>query len=226
MPDRTSRYQQVLLNAIPVIGYWFWDWSMFAIVYIYWVEALIMSLFVFLKVLMARGEDPLSGEVPSAGSKLYAAIKVLFIRVGILMFYWIFIFLFVGMGQGKYKPEQTMEHLQILVFMHSGFNLAVLAFFLSQIIDFMRGFIYNDDYLVKPSRSYKLYFDARTIIIHVVVVLGTFSYQFLERYAFVDNRLPGLGFVLLLFFLKTIADLIIHSEAYKKARVDLGTVER
>jgi hypothetical protein len=120
------------------------------------------------------------------------------------------------MGQGKYTTDQTVDNLQILVFVNAGFNLAVLAFFLSQILEFMRGFIYSDLYKTAPASKYKTFFDARTVVIHIVVVAGTFAFQYLERFTSVDNRLPGLGFVLILFLVKSIADTFIYLIASKK----------
>jgi len=215
MGNKTSIYQQILLNALPVIGYWFWGWSMFAIVYLYWVEAVIISFFVFLKISLAKGVEPSTGAVATASSRIFSGLRILLLRLGILVFYWVFILIFVALGQGKYSTEVAIDNTQILAFVNPGFNLAVLAFFLSQIVEFVSGFILNDMYKTVPSSQYRLFFDARTIIIHVVVVLGTFAYQFLDRYAAVDNRLPGLGFVLVLFFIKSIADVVVNSRVFK-----------
>ena len=214
--NKPQQWQQIILNAIPVVGYWFWNWSMFSIVYLYWMEAVIISLFVFLKIAMARGEASYGMPGPGVGARIFSGLRILVLRLLILGFYWIFILIFVALGQGKYSTNESIENLRIIVMMHPGFNVAVLAFFLSQILTFMRTFIYSGDYLNTPSAAYKLFFDARTIIIHIVIVLGTFSYQFLEKYASVDNRLPGLGFVVILFLLKSIADLIAQNFAVKK----------
>ena len=213
--NKASVYQQIVLNAIPLVGYWYLDWSMFAIVYLYWVEALVISLFVFMKIAMARGPEK-DGSVTPAGRRVYSAFKIMLLRVGILMFYWIFILLFVAMGQGKYTPEQTMDNLMILAFANAGFNLAVLAFFLSQLTGFISNFIISDAFRQTSSSSHKLFFDARTVVIHVVVVVGTFAYQYLKPYESVDNRIPGLGFVLVLFLIKTLADIFIHLVESKK----------
>ncbi len=213
--NKTSIYQQVALNLLPVIGYWFWGWSMFAIIYIYWVEAVIISFFVFLKIAMSRGPEDLTGETRPAWRRTLSGLKILLLRLGIMLFYWIFIFLFVGMGQGKYDSEMVIDNMKIMIFMHQGFNLAVLAFFLSQIIEFIGSFIMTDDYLNKPSGAYTLFFDARTIVIHIVIVLGTFAHQFLDKYATLDDRLPGLGFVLVMFFVKTIADIVLYAMGRK-----------
>jgi hypothetical protein len=215
MNRQISIYQQIVLNAIPVMGYWFLGWSMFAIIYLYWVEAVIISLFVFMKIAMARGPEA-DGTVSPPVKRVFSGFKILFIRIAIMMFYWVFILLFVAMGQGQYDHEQTLLNLRILAFVNPGFNLAILAFFLSQIIEFIGGFINTDKYKTTASSDYKLFFDARTIVIHVVVVLGTFAYQFLAQFSTYDNRLPGLGFVFVMFFMKTMADIFIHKMGGRK----------
>jgi hypothetical protein len=78
---KMSIYQQLLLNAIPVIGYWFWNWSMFAIIYIYWVEALIISFFVCMKIVVAQGVEA-DGVVSPLRKKIGSGLKYLFLRVG------------------------------------------------------------------------------------------------------------------------------------------------
>lgn len=203
-----SLYQQILFNFIPVLGYWFLNWNMFSIVYIYWVEAVIIGLFVSLKVLIARGGN---ADIPewSKYTRFVAAFKLLLFRWGIMLFYWIFILVFVALGQGKMDSQQVISNMSVLVMMDSGFNIAVMAFFLSQVIDFIQNFILNDEYKEKHPSAYRSLFDSRTIIIHVVIVLGTFAFQFLNEYAHFDRRLPGLGFVLLLFLVKGIADFFV-----------------
>jgi hypothetical protein len=217
--NKTSLWQQLILNAIPVVGYWFWNWSMFSIVYLYWMEAVIISVFVFLRIAMARGRAPFEVRPPGWLARLVSGIKVLLLRMAILAFYWVFILIFVALGQGRYSTQESIDNISIIVFMHPGFNLTVLAFFLSQIIEFMRSFIYSGDYLKNHSESYKTFFDARTIIIHIVIILGTFSYQFLEKYASLDNRLPGLGFVVILFLMKSVSDMIFQTGVVKQSEV-------
>lgn len=205
--QRNNIYQQLLLNLVPVIGYWFLDWSMFAIVYIYWVEALLVGFFLALRVLLSKGADPVTGRLMPLSRRIGKALKTLLVRTAILLFYWLFILVFVALGQGKLSTGEHHKNIEIIFFLNSTFNIAVFAFFLSQLQEFIRDFILNDQYKTEVPSGFISFFDSRTIIIHVVIVLGTFSHEFLAKYQEMDQRLPGLGFVGVLFVIKCLADL-------------------
>lgn len=200
-------WEQLVLNILPVVGYWFLDWSMFSILYIYWFEAVFIAFFYVLEKLFSRGED-VTGYKASFVSRCFSSFKLLLIRWGVMLFYWVFILVFVALGMGKNNSEQSLENLKVIVFMDPGFNIALLSIFLNGVLHFMRDFIMTGKYLVSSSGEYKSVFDARTIIIHVVIVLGTFAFQFLSSYSYLDGRLPGLAYVLILCLLKCIADVL------------------
>jgi len=208
--QRNSIYQQLLLNLVPVAGYWFLDWSMFAIVYIYWVEALLVGFFLAIRVLFSKGIDPVTNKPASLAIRVSKSFKTMLVRTAILLFYWLFILVFVALGQGKLGTEEHTKNVEIIFFFNSSFNIAVFAFFLSQLQEFLRDFILTGRYKTEIPTHFISFFDARTIVIHVVIVLGTFAHEFLLKYKDMDERLPGLGFVGMLFIIKCLADLFIY----------------
>lgn len=208
--QRNNIYQQLLLNLVPVAGYWFLDWSLFAIVYIYWVEALLVGFFLALKVLLSKGTDPVTGRPASLATRISKSFKTMLVRTAILLFYWLFILVFVALGQGKLSSGEHTRNIEIIFFFNGSFNIAVFAFFLSQLQEFLRDFILTGQYKTKVPTHFISFFDSRTIIIHVVIVLGTFAHEFLVKYKDMDERLPGLGFVGVLFVIKCLADLFMY----------------
>lgn len=200
----------MLLNLLPVVGYWFLGWSMFAIVYIYWAEALLVGFFLALRVCFSKGIEEDTGKPVPVSRRIGKGFKTLLVRTAILLFYWLFILVFVALGQGKLGNEEHIKNIQIIFFMNSTFNIAVFAFFLSQLQEFLRDFILNDQYRREVPDQFISFFDSRTIIIHVVIVLGTFAHEFLAKYQDMDQRLPGLGFVGVLFVIKCLADLFMN----------------
>lgn len=204
-----KNWELLLLNLMPVIGYWFFGWNMFSIIYLYWVEAVILAFFYVLKKFLARGRELVNPQ-PGVWTRFWGSLKLLAIRWGIMLFYWVFILVFVAMGQGRMSKDESFENVKILVMMNRGFNLAVLMFFLNGVVVLIRDYILNRAYKKALFSDFRLVFDGRTIILHIVIVLGTFSYQYLYQYVTVDNRLPGLGFVLIFCFLKTIADWFVN----------------
>lgn len=208
-----KNWELLLMNLIPVVGYWFLGWNMFSIIYLYWVEAVILAFFYVLKKFLARGRELVHTQ-PSFWARLWGSVKLLAIRWGIMLFYWVFILVFVAMGQGKMEHRESVENMRILVMRSSGFNLAVFVFFLNGIVVLLRDYILNREYKKALYSDFRLIFDGRTIILHIVIVLGTFSYQYLFKYANIDNRLPGLGFVLIFCILKTIADWLVNNHRW------------
>jgi hypothetical protein len=199
------------LNLIPVIGYWFFNWSMFSIVYIFWTEAVIIAFYYALEKFLARGREPVMAQ-PTLINRFIKSVQLLAIRWGIMLFYWIFILVFIALGQGKLNQEDSLSNMKILVFQDSSFNIAVLVFALNGLLHLIQNFILTDRYKSALMSDYKSVFDSRTIIIHVVIVLGTFLHQYLMSYVHINSRLPGLGFVLILSSMKTIADLFFRKK--------------
>jgi hypothetical protein len=199
---------QVLVNLIPLIGFWFFGWSMFAIIYIYWTEGLIVALFECARIAIASGKDREMHGPDAFPVRLFSAFKFLLLKFGVLLFYWIFIFAFVANPQGEENKVLLHHNYMILFFADKSFNNALLIYFLSQFVFFLSTFIANNDYKTRPNSDYKLFFDGRTIVLHVVIVLGTFGYQYFKKFESFDSRLPALSYVLLLVVIKTIADII------------------
>ncbi len=198
----------VLLNMIPLIGFWYFDWSMFSIVYIYWAEGLIVAVFECAKIAIAFGREENKPKVDHFFTRLSSALKFLMVKIGILLFYGIFIFAFVANPPGETNRDIVTHNYLILFFQDKWFNSALIAYFASQFIFFMTSFIATDDYKNKASSSYKVLFDGRTIVLHIVIVLGTFGYQYFKRFESIDNRLPALSYVLLLVVIKTFSDIL------------------
>lgn len=204
-------WEIIALNLMPVIGYWFFGWSMFSIVYIFWVEAVIISFYYVIEKFLAKGREPVLAQ-PNAITRCLGSLKILAFRWGIMLFYWIFILVFVALGQGKLQQHESIDNLKILFFKDSSFNVAVVVFALSGCLHLIQDFVLSGKYKSALFSEYSSVFDARTIIIHVVIVMGTFAYQFLLNYASVDHRLPGLGFVVILSILKFVADMFFSKK--------------
>lgn len=199
---------QLLANTIPLAGYWFYDWNMFAIIYMYWAEGFITAFFSCSKVALAKGIDEGQMLPSPLSTRLFSALKYLFFRSLVLLFYWIFIFAFVAFPGGEINKTLALQNMMVLSFADTVFNSALLAYFLTQLVLFISDFFISGEYRLTGPGKYKVLFDARTIVLHIVIVLGTFSYQYLRQYESISNRLPGLAYVGILFVLKSLADII------------------
>jgi hypothetical protein len=68
-PSRIALLALIAANLIPVFGVFYWDWSVFTIVFLYWCENLIVGLITILKMLTARPDPEQGGfviELPDA----------------------------------------------------------------------------------------------------------------------------------------------------------------
>ncbi len=216
MTKRKQLYLQLCANLIPLIGYWFFDWNMFAIIYMYWAEGFIVAFFTCIRIVMAQGTDPYRPVPDTLGKRILTAFKFFLFRAFILFFYWIFIFAFVAFPGGGVHKEMMIQNYTIMFFQNVIFNNALLIYFLTQLILFLSDFIASEDYKTEHPRKYRILFDGRTIVLHIVIVLGTFTYKYLQQYEGFSNRLPGLSYVAILVILKSIADFIQYRLAEQK----------
>ena len=92
---------QIAFNLMPIYGVMANHWTMFSVIYLYWLETVILSLFSFIKIVSSKGTTPnginLTGIFTEGEWKWKTGIRFLIIRIGMLLFYLLFIFLFVGL---------------------------------------------------------------------------------------------------------------------------------
>lgn len=206
---RNSFLTTIFTNLMAIIGYWYFNWPMVSIVYLYWVEGVIGVFFNGFKMLKAEGEEQLPD--PSNKFKWVMVFKISMIKLAVYLFYWVFILVFVGL---KNDSENGINNMMIIFFRNKEFNFLVLTFIIHQCVDVFFNFYYNGEYKKKSINYFKTIFDVRILVIHVVIVLGVFASEFLSRYKEVNAKLPGLAFVVILVGLKLIAELF----KYKKLK--------
>lgn len=216
MSKKQQLYFQLCANLIPLIGYWFFNWSMFVIIYMYWAEGFIVAFFTCSRIAIARGTDPAKVLQDNFGRRLLSAFKFFMVRAFILFFYWLFIFAFVAFPGGNIHKEMMVQNYTVMLFQNTVFNNALLIYFLTQLILFLSDFIASEDYKTDYSGKYKILFDSRTIVLHIVIVLGTFTYKYLQQYESISNRIPGLSYVGILLVLKSISDFIQYRISERK----------
>jgi len=68
----------IFSNLFPLYGVLMYNWTIFSVVYIYWIELLIITFFQFLKIIVAQGEPRWSFSV-----NLFIGIKFLLLRAGL-----------------------------------------------------------------------------------------------------------------------------------------------
>jgi len=190
------------MNLVPLLGVIFMDWSVFALMYVFWLETLGLSFFNGLKIFFAQGGE-------TSGPHFSRALVYILFRGFVLGFYMIFILVFVGVMIGS-KQGEAYEWVSYLVFIDPSFRLTILVFFLAKFIEFIYFyFIKNERKMAKPEDQGSL-FDLRLIIIHVVLVGGVFAYNYFSLW--LGNRIGLITFALVFVIVKSIVDYFANGD--------------
>jgi hypothetical protein len=173
-----------LANLFPLIGVIRYDWSFFLILYIFWFEMLIVTLFQDLRVLFSQKRD-FEGRLFSSDwafgvYKFWKVIRYTLFRIVVFLFYMLFIVVFVGLDKGN-SENSLKDMASAMSFRNQFFNIAVGNFFLYGLIDFLTKFIINDKYKTSPPSDHTSFFDARMIVTHISIFLGAFLFPFVTE---------------------------------------------
>ncbi len=186
--SRTGILLLVLLNAVPLAGVLLWGWKSFDLIFLYWMENVVIGVFTAARMLVRPYSHPLELAYP-----LFLAP---FFCVHYGMFCW---------GHGTvvvslFGPESVGHALlpAVMSVLASPFMLAgVAALTLVQAIDWLRdigqrglGADNVKDLMVKPYR--------RIFVLHITIIAGGFALAALDE--------PTAG-LLILVVVKTISDM-------------------
>lgn len=203
--------QKVLLpvilisNLMPLYGVIQYGWTIFTVVYIYWFELLIVSFFQFLKILLAEGNTKIS-----IFTKFFIAIRFLLLRIGIFIFYLIFIVVFLGiLPNVNNKDNENLIQMSNAIFLQSDFfRFTILSFIFYNFLDFLFSFIINNQYKTALPNNFNIFLDIRIIVVHIVVILGTFLYEGITNFLHLNHKIAMIACVSLFIVVKLIADII------------------
>ncbi len=203
----TSLFLIVALNLIPAYGMFFLGWTIFSILYYYWLETYIASLFQTLRIVYAGKTTGNDSE-----KKLKIALRYLLVRTAMFFFYLVFIVVFVGLIVEQ--KENIGGNLRQLFLLDSSFNLALLGLVLSYGINFTFDYLIGKEYKQYSPGELANFFDFRTIIIHIVVVLGGVGYGFFAEKG-MSSRMGQYIYLLFFILLKTGYDVFTYSRINK-----------
>lgn len=188
---------QLCMNTITLLGVIFYNWSVFALIYLYWLETLGFVFFNSIKILTAKNhfQNP---------PHLKMSFIFLLFNVGILLFYLIFIITFIGIVvSGKQEGKSFVTYLCLL---DSGFRYTVFSFFSFKFFELAYYYFYKGEYKTASPSHYHSFFNPRIIMIHVVIILGFFTFKYFSENF--DNKYGLIGFASVFVILKSIADVV------------------
>lgn len=180
----------LVMNLFPLAGVLFFNWSFFAIIYIYWWETVIMSIFNLLKMAKAAAiaqPDPnmtingLPQTFEQVNNVAFMRKNYAGVRIFTLFIYFVFICVFIGMYQGS-QPGQPGP-IEIVFLMEDFMRISLAVIFLYYLIEYLI-FRMSGEWQETSVAELAVPFDGRSIVMHVVIVLGAVSTMFLGEKLF------------------------------------------
>jgi hypothetical protein len=206
--NKTSLLAIILANLVPLAGVLFWGWTVFSVVFLFWLESLVIGFFNVLKMLFAQGtvENLAMNHKPqnSGCAKLFM-IPFFTVHYGMFMLVQgIFIFIFLGKDLKTEPDIATNLHLVLGRF----FWWAFIILIINHLISFIFNYWLNGAY--RRSEASKLMFApySRVFIQQFVIIGGAFLLQIFPT---------NLVFLALLVGLKIVADIAGHYFAEVKS---------
>ncbi|MBK6339281.1 MAG: hypothetical protein IPF63_06695 [Bacteroidetes bacterium] len=189
----------LLTNSLILYGAIVNQWPIFLVIYGFWLETIIISIFETLKILFAKGEN-------SKPPNITLATQHLLLKLGMLLFYLIFIVIFIGLLHSS--KTDSIKILNAVYFRDKFFNAALLSMILGGLLNFI--VIYWMELRTNfGAKHFFNFLDARTLTIHLVIVIGTFALDFADKNLLFNENLDKKYVFLSIFILvKTIADLV------------------
>lgn len=190
---------QLVMNLVPFLGVVYYDWSVFALLYSFWLETLAMSFFDAIRITFASGSE-------SGVPHLAKAVGFFIRRTGILLFYMIFLVVFIGFVVSEKQSGSSFA--VYLVLADDSFRFTVITFFLVKLFELIYRYFVQGEYKTALPEDYTGLFNRQIIVIHVVIVLGVFAFQFFSEK--IDQHSGIVAFAGVFIIVKSLADLIAY----------------
>jgi hypothetical protein len=216
----------VLTNLFPLVGVLYSDMSFFALFYLYWWETVIISVFQFIKMGKAElktepdpsyevNDKPLTYE--QMNSKRYMRMSYAILRILMLAFYLLFIVVFVGVLSAL--QEDAGAFTRALLFIEPWVVISFIAFVVFHFAEYIVWRI-NKEYKQTSLHDLGTIFDSRIMVIHVVIVLGTFAAMFAGEQLFPEKQNAGsIAYVCMFVLLKIIVDVYSYKKNVRRTEM-------
>ena len=208
--DRSSAWVLVAANVLPVVGVFALGWKVEEIVFVYWVENLVIGLFNAVRMAMARGTRDKKG-------RLVGTFETWFLRLFMVPFFLVHyggfcfghgVFLATLFPPGGGGQGQDLDEVLLRAIGDPAFLVVAVALFASHAYSFARHYVGGREYLVADinelmARPYK-----RIIVVHLFILGGGLLMLALK------SPLPAL---LVFIALKVAVDAWSHSKERSRA---------
>lgn len=190
----------LIANITPVIGVLFQGWTIFSLVFVYWLELIFISTFQLFMIIGSLGGDV------SLFQRITTGFRFFIFRTFIFFFYKIFIVVFLGVMVSAKDKEGIKNMAQTLHLTSATFLISMLGYFMEHVVEFVKVFILNERYKTSKPEEHSQFIHSRILVVHVIIITGTFIHLFLTEKAGLNQRLTMVILVLLFTVTKMIAE--------------------
>ena len=222
---RPSAWVLIAVNLGLITGVVIWNWQIFDIVFLYWVENLVIGVVNVLKMAVANpAAGPLGGGInrlqaalennkkkPSTPGKhtgtaiKYFLIPFFIIHYGMFCYgHGVFIFSIFGDQNFNNGGGDAAENLQLLT---NSMLFAIGLLTASHLFSFFRNFLAAGEYQRIGVEGLMTRPYGRIVALHITIILGAFLTMALGN---------PLGLLIVLMILKTSVDLAMHQAERRK----------
>jgi hypothetical protein len=192
----------ITANLVPLFGAMTGRLFFFQVLYLYWFESLLLIFFDVIRIACARGRETggnmfdqwinagRDAEQFTFGRRLWLIVRYVLVKGGMLLFYLIFVLAFIAFQVTDSSNGLTVT--ETVAFRNAYFNTSVGCFLISMTVQLITGFFLNGRYKVMSPLSYSSFFDARTMLMHVMII----SVVFLHKYLFEHRTYAAAGEIL------------------------------
>jgi len=208
----------IAVNTVPLVGVLLFDWSLFSIVFLYWIENGIVGFFNVLKIAWAR--KPVSPESrftvnnrPAGRASKLVIIPSFIFHYGMFwVVHGVFVIVFFGLLGDRFFADSSGPSGDIGGF--SGFEprgvaIAAAALLLSHGVSFVVNFLGEREYLNVSPDEQMIEPYSRVVVLHATILGGGFLAAYLGT---------PLASLVLMIVLKTALDLRAHLKEHRKAQ--------
>lgn len=184
----------ILVNIIPLIGVLYFDWQLFILVFLYWLENVVIGAFSALKMLGAY-QAPFSEKV----------FKTSFFSIHYGFFCFIHGSILISLFGNS---DDTDLHI-VEIISDNELSLALVALIISHGFSFLQNFILDEERKQQSLSELMVAPYKRIIVLHLFIIVGALI---LTKFGETQFGLLALAFA------KIVIDLIAHQSEHKKLK--------
>ena len=201
-------YSLLFFNLLPIIGVLFYNWDIFPVIYIYFLETVVIGFFGLLKIIVAEGQDYCYEKSFIADvllSQIFPYLNSTSSKGAVVMSYFISSIIFYGILFGLCLLAFTPQNLALA--WNTNYLIIVLGLIISHGISFFQNYIGRKEYyFAVPYGEMIPPFD-RVLMMFLVFASGAFTIYQLDS---------SILLLVALIVLKIIFDIIAHYQDHHR----------